>query len=84
MKTRQELLADPALHNPAELTLACGHRIPNVGGIRAWNHYDLRWVTTTVATTPDVDTSGRLPHGATYWAIGDVDCSRATCEACGG
>lgn len=70
--------------NPATLVLACGHSIPNQAGVRFWNYYDQVWGTITrPAVDPDVDTSGRLPNGITYW-FSNVDNSRATCENCGG
>lgn len=69
--------------NPTELVLACGHSIPNVAGTRYYNHYDWAFGTITrPATTPDVDTSGLLPNGVTYW-FASVDNSRAFCVACG-
>jgi hypothetical protein len=70
--------------SPAEVTLACGHRIPNTGGVKVWNYYDMVWTTTQIVSRPDIDTSGRLPNGVTYWITSSADCSRATCEKCGG
>jgi hypothetical protein len=69
--------------NPASLHLACGHSILNEVGQRFYNYYDQVWgVLERPADKPDVDTSGRLPNGVTYW-FSDVDNSRSTCVECG-
>lgn len=69
--------------NPKTLTLACGHVIPNAAGAQFWDYYGLKWgMITTPVVRADVDTSGLLPHGVTYWFT-DVDNSRAVCEDCG-
>lgn len=82
MKNIQELLDNASLHNPERIPLACGHSIPNTGGLFIFDYYDMRPFTTKVATLPDIDTSGLFPNGATYW-MGAVDGSRACCMACG-
>ena len=69
--------------NPTELVLACGHSIPNEAGTPYFNYYDgVFGKIARPATKPDVDTSGQLPNGITYW-FADVDNSRAVCEPCG-
>lgn len=71
------------LTNPEVFHLACGHTIPNVRGQKVWNYYDMVWETVTHPDArPDIDTSGQLPGGVTYWFC-SVDNSRATCVPCG-
>lgn len=81
MRDRMEILNDKALYDPEVVYLACGHSIPNVGGIVVWDFYDMEEYTTTIVSRPDVDTSGRLPNGVTYW-FGNIDGSRACCMTC--
>ena len=81
MKTRDEVEVYPV--DPAEFHLICGHTLPNVVGERAFNYYDLRWCSVQPGPhRPDVDTSGQLPNGVTYWFALPVDCSRAVCVPC--
>ena len=81
MRDIMELLADKSLWDPEVVYLACGHSVPNPGGIVVWDYYDLKETTTTVVSEPAVDTSGLLPNGVTYW-FADVDGSRACCLGC--
>lgn len=81
MRNIREILADKDLWSPERIHLACGHSIPNTGGVVVWDYYDLREVTTKVVDRPDVDTSGLLPGGVTYW-FSSVDGSRACCLGC--
>jgi len=82
-KVRQfdDIMADESLRDPAEIHLACGHTIPNTGGVEVFNYYDLKVTVSRRVTMPEVDTSGLLPNGVTYW-FSDVDGSRATCLDC--
>jgi hypothetical protein len=69
--------------NPTHLTLACGHVVPNVVGTVTYNYYDGEWDSVRNANArPDVDTSGALPNGVTYW-FSNVDNSRSICAECG-
>jgi hypothetical protein len=80
MKTLDEIKDYPV--DPAEFHLVCGHTIPNVKGTVAFNYYDMRWTEVRQGPhRPDVDTSGQLPDGVTYW-FSDVDGSRACCVPC--
>lgn len=87
MLTRTELTALIALYpeviKPLTLTLACGHSVLNEAGTFVYNYYDQKWeVITKPVSDPDIDTSGQLPLGITYWMT-SVDCSRACCVSCG-
>jgi hypothetical protein len=80
MKTRDEVEVYPV--DPAEFHLICGHTLANKVGERAFNYYDMRWCEVRPGPhRPDVDTSGQLPNGVTYWFC-DVDGSRACCVPC--
>jgi len=86
MLTRTEVTAMMALYpeiiKPVTLTLACGHTVFNEAGTRTFNYYDQKFeVMSKPAVNPDVDASGLLPLGITYW-ITSVDCSRSTCVDC--
>lgn len=86
MLTRTELTAlmvtMPEIIKPVTVTLACGHSVLNEAGTEIFNYYDLRVeVMTKACTDPDIDTSGDLPNGITYW-ITSVDCSRSCCIPC--
>ena len=72
---------NPELHNPDRIHLACGHTIPNTGGVTVWDYYDGKESVSRHVTEPAIDTSGRLPGGVTYW-FSDVDGSRAICMDC--
>lgn len=76
-----EILNDKDLWDPEVVHLACGHSVPNVGGIVLWDYYDMVEFTTTIVSRPDVDTSGLLPNGVTYW-FSRVDGSRSCCLGC--
>jgi hypothetical protein len=84
----QRLLKDhPELRQPTTLTLACGHTVANRPTQRVWNHYDWRFVSQNdPADERSIapDTSGRLPHGVTYWVFDGcgADNSRVTCVDC--
>lgn len=80
MKTYEEVQSYPV--DPADFWLICGHLLPNRVGKRAFNYYDMKWCEVRPGPhRPEVDTSGRLPHGITYW-FSEVDGSRACCETC--
>lgn len=82
MRDRMELLNDQSLWNPEVVHMACGHSVPNVGNVEVFNYYDMKRMLTRVADRPDVDTSGQLPNGVTYWFDSVIDGSRAICLAC--
>ncbi len=82
-KQLEELKADPAFNDPAVVHMICGHSVPNTGDIVVFNYYDGRKVMTRKVTGHDmqIDTSGQLPHGVTYW-FSYVDGSRTCCMGC--
>jgi len=87
MLTRTELTALIALYpeviKPLTLTLACGHTVLNQKDTVVYNYDDQKWeVMAKPVVDPDIDTSGQLPLGITYWMT-SVDCSRACCVSCG-
>ena len=86
MLTRTELTAlmvtMPEIIKPVTVTLACGHSVLNEAGTEIFNYYDMKpQVMSKACAEPDIDASGLLPNGITYW-ITSVDCSRSCCMAC--
>lgn len=73
---------------PELIRMACGHSVRNAEGSEIYNYYDCEPGTITRPATyrdEEVDTSGLLPGGRTWWVdttAGLIDGSRMICLRC--